>query len=80
GTGHRQGDRFPPGGRTGSCHLRVTGEGVAAVAAAATQDVREPCSTQVAVQPVGTTCTFIRRRQSGQKRGGSSSRAAAHAA
>nr|WP_166660996.1 hypothetical protein [Actinoplanes brasiliensis] len=46
---------------------------MAAVAAAATaQDVRVPCSTQVAVQPVGTTCTFIRRRQSGQKRGGSS--------
>ncbi|WP_430784026.1 hypothetical protein [Actinoplanes sp. G11-F43] len=38
-----------------------------------------PCSTHVAAQPAGKTCTFIRRRQSGQKRGGSSSRAAAHA-
>jgi hypothetical protein len=28
-----------------------------------------PCSTQVARQPPGMTCTFIRRRQSGQKRG-----------
>jgi hypothetical protein len=38
-----------------------------------------PCSTQVAVQPAGTTCTFIRRPQSGQYRGGSNRRAAAHA-
>jgi hypothetical protein len=38
-----------------------------------------PCSTQVADQPVGTTCTFIRRRHSGQNRGGSSARAAAQA-
>ena len=45
----------------------------------AVQECRTPCSTQVAVQPVGITWTFIRRRQSGQNRGGSSARAARHA-
>ena len=33
--------------------------------------VRVPCSTQVADQPRGVTCTFNRRRQWAQKRGGS---------
>ncbi|GAA4983658.1 hypothetical protein GCM10025792_33370 [Pseudonocardia tropica] len=41
-------------------------------------DVRSPCRLQRAVQPTGSTCTAIRRAQSGQKRGGSSSRRAAH--
>jgi hypothetical protein len=35
-----------------------------------------PCSMQTARQPSGSTCTFIRRRQDGQNRGGSSARAA----
>jgi hypothetical protein len=39
----------------------------------------EPCSTQVADHPAGRTWTFILRRHRGQKRGGSSSRAAAQA-
>ncbi|KLL11734.1 hypothetical protein BL254_00220 [Protofrankia sp. BMG5.30] len=34
-----------------------------------------PCSTQLAVQPVGVTWTIIRRRQVWQNRGGSSNRA-----
>ncbi len=36
------------------------------------QPVRSPCREQLARQPVGTTCTTIRRAQSGQYRGGSS--------
>ena len=40
-------------------------------------DVRTPCRLHVAVQPTGVTCTTIRRAQSGQYRGGSSSRRAA---
>lgn len=35
-----------------------------------------PCSVQTARQPDGSTCTFIRRRQDGQNRGGSSALAA----
>ena len=39
-----------------------------------------PWVTHTATHPAGSTCTFIRRRQWGQYRGGSSSRAATHAA
>lgn len=38
-------------------------------------EIRVPCSAHVAVQPVGTTWTFMRRRHRGQKRGGSNARA-----
>jgi hypothetical protein len=41
-------------------------------------DFRSPCRLHRAVHPVGVTCTTIRRAQSGQYRGGSSSRRAAH--
>lgn len=36
--------------------------------------VRSPCRLQRAVQPVGVTCTTMRRAQAGQNRGGSSAR------
>ncbi len=42
-------------------------------------DETTPCSTHSACQPVGSTWTFIRRRQYGQNRGGSSTLARAHA-
>jgi hypothetical protein len=40
--------------------------------------VKVPCREQRAVQPLGVTCTTIRRPQDSQKRGGSRTRATEH--